>query len=187
LFVVPDPNFSNFFVVVVTMALALVGQRAQADATAEEEPPAHVASYHGEVLVVDGVAVGLLGAGMGMEWTTGGGGGGAFFGVVSGSLYLVGAPLTHMTRQRYGRAALSAAIRVGLPLLGVVVADLLPREPGTIGAHYFVMGVGALVACALDALVLAKGDPPPPERQRSWTPVATPASSGFTLGVTGRF
>jgi hypothetical protein len=79
-------------------------------------------------------------------------------------------------------------MRVGLPLAGVMIGDMLPRDCGPTGdcnrppaAIYVGLGAGLVAATAVDAIFLAKGE------DASWTPVATPTRDGLAFGVAGQF
>jgi hypothetical protein len=146
-----------------------------------------VPSYRNQTLAADGIAVGLIVISGAVE-------NGAVAGVGVG-VYLVGAPFVHLTKERRGLHALaSVAMRVGLPLAGVLIGDRIPQDcggspcmasppPGVLVG----LLAGAVTASALDAIFLAKGDAPKTAPQPGWTPVAAPTQDGFALGVAGQF
>lgn len=172
--------------IVVATTITLTCQHAHADSPSPEPPDESiVTSYRGSTLAADGVALGVFAGGV----ATGSG----RLALIGASLYVIGAPLVHTTNRRHGRAALSVAMRVGLPLLGFSIADSLPRDCGPTGdctsapvGIYVGLGVGVVVASMLDAIVLAKADARS-QRQASWAPVGGPTRGGFALGVTGQF
>ena len=180
-------------VVVVAIVIAWTCQLAHATPAAAGQPPTSpveapaVASYRGQTLLADGVAVGLFILSAQQEEATIGG--------IGIAVYLVGAPLVHLTKPHRGTHALaSLAMRAGLPLLGVLIGDAIPRDCGRspcMGAPSGGVMVGLLggivAASALDAIVLAKGDAPKKTPQASWTPVAGPTRGGVALGVAGQF
>lgn len=170
--------------VLVVVAVVLAYQSAEANPPLAE-PPAQpaVASYRGATLTADGVSVGLvvlsdLADAESLVW-------------IGISTYVVGAPFVHLTKGRPGRAAASLAMRVGLPALGLVIGDSIPRDCGICGgppgAVYLGLAAGVVTASALDAIFLAKGDATPPAVHAGWTPVAGPTRDGFALGVVGHF
>jgi hypothetical protein len=167
---------------VVVALIILAGQRAHAEAP---EPDEAVASYRTTTLKPDGVALGLAVAGIATSESS--------LGFLGAGTYAVGAPLVHLTKQRYGRALASVALRVGLPLLGVLIGDSIPRDcpagdcmtgSRAVGIGF---GAGVVTAIALDTIFLAQGDPPPRRPQTAWSPVAAPTRGGLALGVAGEF
>ena len=166
--------------------VALAGAPAHADTPEPLMPPApppsapHVESYRGVIIAVDAAAVGLVVVGIATAQPIGP--------ALGLSMYLIGAPVAHLSMKRRGRALASLSLRVAGPMLGVLVGDTLPRSctdcapPPEI---FYGMFGGVVVASALDALLLAKGDPEPPSA--SWRPVAAPTQDGFALGIAGSF
>ncbi|HEY5926891.1 MAG TPA: hypothetical protein VIV11_34630 [Kofleriaceae bacterium] len=172
--------------IVVAVVIALACQRAHANSPLEPPDQPVVASYRGATLAADGVAVGLVAVGIATETN--------ILVLLGVSTYLVVPPLKHVTNERNARAAASVAMRVGLPLLGVLIGDSLPRDCGPTGdcagpplAIYLGLGAGVVAAAALDGIFLAKGDSPPSQPRAAWTPVARPTHGGFALGVAGQF
>ena len=109
-------------------------------------------------------------------------------------LYLVGPPLMHLSHSRPRTALASVSLRVGLPLLGLVVGDSLPDhcdEGDCIDSPPMKivvgMGVGVVAASVIDAVFLAKGDEAPAKTQTSWRPIARPTRGGLALGIAGEF
>lgn len=171
---------------VVAIAIALTCQRAHADSPPPEPDRPVVASYRGTTLAFDGIALGLVVAADAAD--------APFLAVLGAGTYVVGAPIAHMTNQRYGRAAASMAMRVGLPLLGLIIGDNLPRDCGPSGdcngspvALYLGFAAGVVTASAVDAIFLADGDPKPSQPKATWAPVAGPTRDGFALGIAGQF
>jgi hypothetical protein len=138
------------------------------------------------MIVGDGVALGMIAVGAATDFDIG-----IILGVPT---YVVRAPIMHMSRQRYGRAAASLAMRVGLPLVGVVVGDRVDASCGSppcmgdeLRNVYVGLLGGVVLASVLDAAFLASGDAPERQSQSGWTPTARPTQGGLALGVTGYF
>jgi hypothetical protein len=176
---------------VVVAGVVLVGlmcQRAYGDSQLEplESPePPRVESYRGTALSADGVALGLVAAGIATD--------GKVLSLLGVSTYVLASPLGHLSHRRYGRAAASVAMRVGLPLLGALIGDGMSRDCAgdcvDLPAGMFVaIGAGVVTASAIDALFLARGDArSSSSRSQTWTPVAAPTRGGVALGISGAF
>jgi hypothetical protein len=168
----------------------LTPEQAPAPAPTPAEPG--LESYRGQVLAADGIAVGLMLVAIDKESD---GNDGEAFAKLSLGTYLFGAPLVHLTKNRAGRALASAAMRIGFPILGGMLGDSM--KPKQVCYDYcnegpsdeLVLGVlaGVVAASAVDAIYLAKGDPPKPAAQPAWTPDARPTQGGFLLGVRAPF
>jgi hypothetical protein len=153
------------------------------------EPPAPALepSYRGQTALVDAAAVGLM--------------------VLAGSTnnqgladaglgtYLLGAPIVHYAHHRPGRAAGSLALRVGLPVLGVIVGvkthscggagpDLCDEGPGAEAVVGLLAGMVA--ASVIDTAFLAKGDEAPTTRP-TWSPTIAARRDGVALGFAASF
>lgn len=149
-----------------------------ADASPEPEPVND--SYRGTIVIASALSVSVAALGMGTE-------SGPLF-AVGAAGFVVGAPLIHMSRGRYGRAAASAGVRLALPAIGLVAGDSLPRDCGPSPcanmppALYIGLGAGVVAATVIDAVFLAKSD-----ARGHLTPVAAPTRDGFAFGVAGIF
>jgi hypothetical protein len=169
---------------VVVVAVALAARTVHADSPPPQAPeePVLVESYRATTLVMDGVAVVLVAAGEDSS-------------LIGIPLYVLGPPIVHMTKGRPGRAVASLAMRVGLPLLGVVIGDSIPQDCGPTGDCMTApsmnvvigLGTGIVAASALDAIFLARGDEPSAKLKTSWQPVAHSTRGGFALGIAGQF
>jgi hypothetical protein len=176
-----------------------------ASTTALAEPPGMtppspppepvIEGYRGQPAIADGVAVilAVTAVGAGNFQTT------STLGRTAYGTYVLGGPIIHLLRHRPGRAAISLAMRAGLPIgLGLLSGasggksscagnsgstDCGP-EWGSFVAFAGGFLVGALTASIVDSAVLAKGDDPP---SRSVSPMVAPSRGGFTLGVAGAF
>jgi hypothetical protein len=175
-------------VILLVVITALAVRHVHADA-----PAAYSESYRRATLATDGLALGLLTAGV-MFTARGEGNLADTFVVLGASIYVVGAPVVHVTKSGNRRAAASIAMRVGLPLVGVVIGDALPRDCGATGdcqgpplAVYVGLGIGIVSAAALDTLVLAKGDTRRSQRMSKRSPFAGRLPSGIVVGIAGRF
>jgi hypothetical protein len=151
------------------------------------EPPAPPTQlgYRWQTALADGAALSMVVLGASSE---------------SGSLvdmglgtYLFGAPIVHLSHNRPGRAAGSLALRLGLPILGLMVGikshtchaspDLCDEGPGA-EAVIGLLG-GVIAASVIDTAFLAKGDDAP--ARPSWSPAVTANQHGFGLGVAAAF
>lgn len=110
--------------------------------------------------------------------------------------FALGGPTVHLIHGNPGRAALSAGLRVGLPLagayLGAASADC-SRSDDWCGLGELVVGgaIGGLVALAIDASMLAvdQTTEEAPLRYRGIraTPMMGATRGGMTLGLDGSF
>lgn len=98
--------------VVVVVLVSVSGNAAANPPLAEQPEPPVVESYRGATLTADGAGLGLLALGALGE--------SEHLVLIGASTWVAGAPLVHVTKGRYGRAAASLAMRVGLPALGLV-------------------------------------------------------------------
>ena len=112
---------------------------------------------------------------------------------LAGATFVVGAPVVHLAHGRYGRSALSFALRVSLPLVGVALgssrscawdddACWSQRDQAQLTG----LLAGAVLAAVIDSALLAGGDdrPAPPPRV---VPTVGAPGSGLTLGLAGSF
>lgn len=110
--------------------------------------------YGWQTLVADGAALvtGIAGAHFSSEE----------LGYLTVGGYVLGGPIVHLTRENFGRAGASLALRVGLPLtfasVGAAAADCEGSEELFCGIGEVVIGglIGVTTAIALDAAVLAR-------------------------------
>jgi hypothetical protein len=148
-------------------------------------PPLEL-GYRWQTALSDGAAVGLFMLGASSNSS----------GLADAGLgtYLLGAPIIHLSHNRPGRAAGSLALRLGLPILGVMVGlkshahscpngDICDEGPGA-EAVLGLLG-GVVAASVIDTAFLAKGDEAP--ARPSWSPAVTANQHGFGLGVAGAF
>jgi len=155
--------------------------------------PPRVESYRAQTLVADGIAAGLMITAFDVDNDSS-----AALAKLSIITYVFGAPLVHLTKDRGRRALGSITMRIGLPIVGGMLGHAMAAKP-TCEAYYdscetelyteeLAYGVlaGVIAASALDAIYLAKGDPPA-KPQAAWTPVARATQNGFALGVSGTF
>ncbi|HEX8108422.1 MAG TPA: hypothetical protein VF516_11875, partial [Kofleriaceae bacterium] len=142
--------------VVAVIGLARTAAFADPPGMTPPVPPAPqdpvVAPYYGLTLAADGVALvtamAALGGGDSESRTR-------LFQIAAGT-YVLGGPLLHVVHGRPGRAAISLAMRVGLP---VVAAGLLSSgHDGWDALVPFLLGAvgGTLTASIVDAAVLAR-------------------------------
>lgn len=110
--------------------------------------------YGWQTLVADGAALvtGIAGAHFSSEE----------LGYLTAGGYVLGGPIVHLTRENFGRAGASLALRVGLPLtfasVGAAAANCEGSEELFCGIGEVVIGglIGVTTAIALDAAVLAR-------------------------------
>lgn len=186
----------------LVVAAAVLGL---ASTTALAEPPSMtppspppepvIEGCRGRPVIVDGVAaiLAVTAVEAGNYQTT------STLGRTAYGTYVLGGPIIHLLHHRPGRAAISLAMRAGLPIgLGLLVGasgghNPCSGNPGSTdcgpdwGSFVWFAGgflAGALTASIVDSAVLAKGDDPP---ARSVSPMVAPSRGGFTLGVAGAF
>jgi hypothetical protein len=106
--------------------------------------------------------------------------------------YVVGGPIVHLTKDRGKRALGSITLRLSLPIVGVMLAGALTDHGDCYGCgdnNEAVLGgllLGAIAASAIDAGLIAKGEPAK-QPQAAWTPTVRATQGGLALGVGGRF
>lgn len=193
-------------VVLVLALLAVPAAAARADALTWGGPPGTApslplpkvtreVSYSHQTLILDGIAGALVV--------------GAFFQddpyasillvSLGAQVYLLGPPIVHFANRQVGNGFKSAALRVGLPMLGAIAGGMLgPKdavacdvgsscpdpEESTVGLLVG-LGFGALAAVIVDARYIA--------RKRvvvsapSFAPTVGYNRTGFTVGLGGSF
>jgi hypothetical protein len=133
-------------------------------------------SYSGWILAADGTAIGMLTVAIKADdegWAK-----------LSLATYVLGAPLVHAFHGRGGYAGASLCLRVGLPFAGAMLmaAGSNARE----GDVVYGAVIGGVAAAALDAVFLAKGEPPKRPRA-AWTPTVRSTQGGFAVGAATHF
>jgi hypothetical protein len=172
--------------------------RAETVAPAAQSGPTNTAreteSYAGSIIVADAGTLGIVGIAAMTETPEI-----ALLGIPS---YLLVPPIIHGVQRNWGGVALSVVARVSLPLVFSSVAFQIARDSRCPlpdedpdewrcdrGARYALIGagIGALTAMTLDAAFLARR----PVRKREATLIVPTASwsqsTGWALGVQGRF
>jgi hypothetical protein len=163
------------------------------------EPRTH--RYGAKVALVDGLSVGAFVVG-GILFA-----GSAFnsgpdeeddmilgFGLMLGGIagYAIGGPVVHGWKGNKSGAWKSVGLRLGLPLLGVAIAEIAqtPHCEGDVcyeedeGLGLGLAGLGMLSAMVIDWFVLAKVE----RREQTYVPYATTnRGGGVTLGLAGAF
>jgi hypothetical protein len=168
-------------ILLVCAALAILASPARADSP----------SYRRELIIVDSISAGTLGAGAAaatwlyspddfhLPLTI------AAFG---GTGLVLGGPIVHLAHGHVLRGALSFGLRILTPAIvdatAVTSAGLDERDPGYDGYFFGGMALGAGIAVALDWWLLV-----PDERARTDSrtpaPMVTPTARGGVLGVAG--
>lgn len=167
-------------------------------APAPYAPPVQVTrevSYAHQTLIADGIAGALVIGGALQRDPYGA----VVLAALGADVYLLGAPIVHFANRQFMGGLKSLGVRVGLPMLGAVVGNLVgPKdavacdvggscpdpEDSTIGLVVGA-GFGALAAIAIDARYFA--------RKRvttlapSWAPTVGYSRAGLTVGVGGSF
>ncbi len=186
----------------LTSALLLLvapAARAQAPgaapAAAPSAAPADAAparSYAGAVLAVDAVSLGIIAAAVSARASEGS----AMLTATGITGLVVGAPIVHLTRGNTRGALISLGLRVGLPYAGAMAGyQLGPTDvvcatdgDGCSSGSMSGLVVGALVgtgaAILIDARWLSHTRPARPAR---WSPTATLAPGGGSVGLAGAF
>ena len=175
--------------VVVVLALLCRVAYATPPGISEEEPP--VASYRAQTVLADALA----GAVMFAAYNSHDDARAQALAKLGISAYVLGGPIVHLSKNRGKRALASIAMRIGLPILGGILGDGMTAD----NCEYYSCGndapsdeqmfgvlVGAVAASTIDALYLAKGDPPAPAHA-ALAPTARLTQGGVALGVRGSF
>ena len=147
------------------------------------------APYRAQTALADGVAVTLMfGSLVSRESSTE-----TQLAELAGATFLVAAPVVHLAHGRPGRSAISLALRVSLPLVGIALGsgrscaeDDDECWSQRNNAQLTGLLAGAVLAAVLDSALLAGGDdrPSPPPRV---VPTVGAPGGGLTLGLAGTF
>jgi hypothetical protein len=186
----------------IALLLAATTARAQSE-------PAPISSYRWQAATADAVAVTAAVAGFSLEGTDGSLDyvpSNMLMGIGIGGYYL-GAPIVHAAHRHFGRAGVSLALRVGLPVLGGAIGS----QFANCGPNEFLCGLdefgkgfaaGAAAAVFVDNVLLfllPSADETPDHAVTTVRSPARPASSlqieprlaaapnAAMLGVGGRF
>jgi hypothetical protein len=140
-------------------------------------------AYHGEIVAVDAVAVGLVLAALASDNSNTASRAHSYLELALAT-YLIGPPMVHLLHDRGTTALASLGLRVGLPVVGAFIGAAIDQS-GDSGATVL-FGLGGLIsAWVIDAALLAKGDPLPATVQVTAAPVRD--GRGVTLGLAGSF
>jgi hypothetical protein len=179
-------------VVIASIVFSFRVALADADSSQESEPQLGYGVY---LLIPDLGSLGVMGTGAAFTDHAG-----KF--VVAGLVtYTVGGPIVHVAHRQYGRAAASLAVRVGMPLVGLLVGDGIQQLTSGGDPHpweefdgppspWWALGlVGGFVGASLvDAQVIAGGYRPKRRVDAvTWAPTARASHAGVSLGVVGQF
>jgi hypothetical protein len=118
-------------------------------------------------------------------------------GVTVGALgYLLAAPIVHLAHDEGGRAGLSLALRLGLPIVAASAGAALTKhacadpddcdDDGSLEGAILGFGLGMLTAMVVDTVLIAR----PVKTHKTtttWVPQVTATSQHVGLGVVGRF
>ncbi len=155
------------------------------------------ARYGLEILLADGVALGMAGMSIKVEQPG--------LGILGLSTYLMAPPIVHFIHGRPGRAAASFGLRLGAPAVGMMTGIALGcavgwcssrGDFGWVGA--FIGGAvgvtsGAIAAMVIDAVVLAREPDVKVRVPRGWdgkprlAPTVSALPGGGAVGVGGSF
>jgi hypothetical protein len=179
----------RWLLVALTCTL-LVASTARGEEPARE-PPVEPHWYGGSVLLADGLSLGLFAGGAAVTPS---------LAIAGAAGWVLAAPIIHASHAGFGHAAGSLGLRLGLPLLGMLLGaaavDGCWREPNASDACEAGMEVGgfmlgAVVAEILDVAWLARDEHPiasPPAPSHPTVQFAlTPRSGGAVLGLGGSF
>jgi hypothetical protein len=107
----------------------------------------------------------------------------------------------HIAHRQYGRAAASLGVRVGMPIVGLLVGDGIQQLTSGGDPHpwqewdgppspWWLLGLagGFVGASIVDANVIAGGYRPKRRVDTvTWVPTARASQAGVALGVVGQF
>jgi hypothetical protein len=160
----------------------------------EQVPVAHQETkwYGWKIALSDVAAIGaIMLADLGYDSTENGGPqGGKDVGLIlvtlgAGAWWTLGTPILHLAEKNLPGAAQSVALRLGAPLIGVLIGAALDGPASTDDPHAtagFLIGVG--LASVIDALVIANKK----ETRTSFvTPQLAVSDSGVRVGLSGSF
>jgi hypothetical protein len=172
----------TWFALVALLALANI---ARADPPGMTEPaappPPDAGSYRFQIAAADltAIGLGLLGRAGDSD---------AFTGAALG-MYIAGGPIVHLIHHHTGRAAASAALRIGLPIVAGVVGSAIDRSQCTgdcgdvpgLGGALIGVTLGAVTASAIDIGYLSRGEDTKPlgpaDRPLATLPPSAPLES----------
>jgi hypothetical protein len=145
------------------LALTAAVLLAASTARAQSQPTEEAGGYRWQIAATDVAFIGATAGGLALE------GRGVLDNLPSNMLmgigipgYFLGAPIVHVAHREYGRAGVSLALRLGLPILGGAIgARFASCTPGEwlCGLDEFGKGfaTGAVVAAILDTAFVAPG------------------------------
>lgn len=155
------------------------------------------ARYGLEILLADGLALGVAGASIKLEQPG--------FALAGLGTYLIAPPIVHAIHGRPGRAAASLGLRIGAPAVGMVTGITMAcafggcSSGGDFGAYGAIaggalgLGAGAIAAMVVDAVVLAREPDVKVRVPRGWdgkpriAPSVSALPGGGAVGVGGAF
>jgi hypothetical protein len=188
-------------IVFASVVAAAIPSLAAAEAPGEQVPAAPMTfapgtpktiNYSSQLMTVDGLSVAAILAGSKTNSALAGIGGISLF---------VGAPLVHLSHGETKSAAISFALRVGLPFAGFMIGGMAGPKDGAIscpgngdgqcqGGRFSLGGamlgtaVGLGTALIIDYTKLAKHTETQPG---SWQPTLAAGPGGFSVGAVGKF
>lgn len=172
---------------IAQIAIVLLTCRVAFAQASEPEPEPEVYGLH--ILAADLVPVGILSTATVFPQ-------GPYLEASVGA-YLLGGPIVHTLHGEYKRAAASLGLRVGLPIAGLLVGDLVHQATNPGDPHpwnfdgppslWWVLGgvAGFVAAMTLDQRVLAGGYHA--RRASTVTPTANASRDGLAFGVVAAF
>ncbi len=169
-------------VLVALVTIAALSTSVRADPSETED----VSSYRLQTAIADASVLGL--ALLGPK-----SGHGGALGALAVTTFAIGAPLVHVYHHQMARAGASLALRIGLPLLGLVIGSALGKskcgeycdnDADVVGAGFGALG-GAILASVIDTAYLARGEPGEPTPPIP--PSAAAGPSALRVGFGGRF
>jgi len=186
------------------LALTAAVVLAASTARARSQPSEDAGGYRWQIAATDVAFIGAAAGGLALE------GRGVLDNLPSNMLmgigipgYFLGAPVVHVAHREYGRAGISLALRLGLPILGGAIgARFASCTPGEwlCGLDEFGKGfaTGAIVAAIVDTALIAPGaradaEPEaalaarPPAARMTVAPRLVAAPNVAMLGLGGSF
>jgi hypothetical protein len=151
--------------------------------------------YGGQTLLSDGIAIGLWLASAGVAGASGSGAGAQPVGLLGTLTYILVPPIIHFEHQQIGKGVASLALRLALPIAGILVgyiafsscdgddADVCQAAGLSAGLAIFLSPI------VIDAALLADA-PLPVENARpsmTWSPTFTLVDGAPRFGLRGEF